>query len=114
MVNESYTITPVLEKLRTKPRSHNCPTESKFIDSLGTRYVSEIDKWGVLMEPKWLISMRDPSAVWIGESMETLCLVEKEDELEDMWLQQAESKSQKEVPNVTERAEDGNLVRDKT
>ena len=59
----SYTSQLRLEKRSSKPGSQSWPTNKRFNEILGTKYVLDIDSWWVEIDPMWLTSKWEPLAV---------------------------------------------------
>ena len=96
-------------KWTSKPSSHNWPTEIRFNVSLGIKYVSCNDKLFVEMWPICWTDMDESLVVEMtGKGEEDNC-TEKFVGSDVIWLQQAESKYQEELPAGTEGAKEDKL-----
>lgn len=94
-VCRSCTVQPRLEKCKSRPSSHNYPTDIRFRDNLGTKKILGNVKEDVEIVPILSIVKVELSSVWIVGAIEGCDLEVNGDELEVIWCKRQNKNTMK-------------------
>jgi len=66
-LDQLQSIQPEDLNVTISPDSQSCPTDSKFMDNFGIKRTFGTDHLFVIIDPVWVATVGDPSAVYITE-----------------------------------------------
>lgn len=92
-LDQLQSIQPEDLNVTISPDSQSCPTDSKFMDNFGIKRTCGTDNLFVIIDPVWVATVGDPSAVYITEEEVIGCVWLRLVQSNVMWFEAPESKS---------------------